>query len=1002
MNPNKLLQNIRLGLSPIVIVAATTLAAISISIYCLYSGWVIIFQNLFYVPIIIACVLYTKKGFAFSVVLSFLYLFLIIFFTRDSAVILQALIRICIFVGVAAVTTFLSIARKRTEDAMRESEEKYRLLFDSAGDAIYIHTENARLLAINSLAYERLGYTHAELMLMTINQVDSPEEASHAPDRIAKLMEQGSHSFETVHQRKDGSLIPTEVSARRITWDGQPAMMIICRDITERRRAGAYREIAREVLQTLNEPADLQDSIQRVIAVFKTWTECDAVAIRLQDGDDFPYFAQKGFSDEFLLTENTIIGRAADGGVCRDKDGNVSLECICGLVISGKTDPANPLFTAGGSFWTNDSLRLLDIPPSEDPRLHPRNQCIHQGYASVVHVPIWNKDRVVGLIQFNDRRKGRFTLEAVELLEGIASHIGAALMRKRAEEALNEAHKGLERKVYERTSELERINEILAAEIEDRMKSEAALLESEEKYRNIFNNAIEGIYQTTPEGRFLSLNPALAQKHGYASPEEMTASITDIGQQLYVNPQDRDKWMELLDAHEFVNNFETQHYKKDGTKIWVSFSARVVKDKEGKILYYEGGMEDITERKRAGEENLHLEKQLRQAQKMEAIGTLAGGIAHDFNNILGAISGYTELALTRVPADSKEEGYLKRIFTATRRAVDLVSQILAFSRQSEKELRTLRLSPIIKEVLKLIRATTPTTIDIRQNITAEPDLVIADATYIHQVFMNLCMNANHAMQKKGGVLSVGLINERIVSDDMNHPGVNPGPYLKLTVSDTGEGIEPAVIEKIFDPFFTTKKQGEGTGLGLAVVYGIVQSLGGEIKVDSRLGQGTSFEVWLPMLADSLLENFSEGWEDTINIRGSGRILFVDDEEALVEMATDMLENLGYEVTATQSSVEALEIFRANPDRFDLVITDQTMPQMTGMVLAKEIMMIRSDTPIILCTGFSSTVNAGEVKNAGIRDFVFKPLIKNKIADSIHRILKKPIYEHSFLPSSSER
>ena len=216
--------------------------------------------------------------------------------------------------------------------------------------------------------------------------------------------------------------------------DGRVAAFGTTTDITERKQAEAYREMGREVLQILNEPGDLQDSIQRVLAALKTRTGFDAVGIRLQDGDDFPYFAQEGFSKDFLLTENTLIERAADGGVCRDKDGNVSLECTCGLVISGKTDPANPLFTPGGSFWTNDSFPLLDIPPDEDPRLHPRNQCIHQGYASVALVPIRNKDRIVGLIQLNDRRKGRFTLDTVELLEGIASHIGAALMRKRAEE----------------------------------------------------------------------------------------------------------------------------------------------------------------------------------------------------------------------------------------------------------------------------------------------------------------------------------------------------------------------------------------------------------------------------------------------------------------------------------------------------------------------------------------------------------------------------------------
>ena len=1118
----------------------------------------------------------------------------------------------------------------RTQQELEALRARYLEIFDLAPLGYCTLDEKGLILEANLTAASLLGVARGTLVKQHLSSFIIKEDRAIDALHREQLFKTGESEQCNLRMASHDDEMPFWVHLKATAaqdTDGRPVCRVVMSDFTERRLAGVYREISREVLQILNDHGDLHDSIHRTLSAFKTQTGCDAVGIRLQDGDDFPYFAQQGFSDEFLLTENTIIGRAVDGGVCQDKDGNVSLECICGLVISGKTDPANPLFTGGGSFWTNDSLRLLEIPPGEDPRLHPRNQCIHHGYASVALVPIRDKDRVVGLIQLNDRRKGRFTLEAVELLEGIASYIGAALLRKQAEEALeqtrqnyetffntideflfvldeegniiqanttaidrlgytreelfgnsilmvhpperraeagrivgemlggvkefcpipiitksgvqipvetrvshgfwdgkpvifgvtkdiskvkfskekfsklfyinpsacglndlddnkytevneafctllgfdknevigktaldlgiltpetisvilskadnngnitnagaslkakngdvkhvllsagninvqdkkyrftivqdlterkrveeelNKAQKDLFKRVYERerTLELVKTNKTLAAEIRDRMKSESALLVSEEKYRNIFDNAIEGIYQTTTDGRFLSANPALAQKHGYASPEEMIASITDIGQQLFVNPQDRDKWMELLNAHEFADNFETQHYKKDGSKIWVSISARTVKDKEGKILYYEGGMEDITERIRADEETILLERQLRQAQKMEAIGTLAGGIAHDFNNILGAISGYTELTLGQVPYDSKANKYLKRIFTATRRAVNLVSQILAFSRQSEKELRPVRMSPIIEEGLKLIRATTPTTIDIHQNITAEPDLVVADETYIHQIFMNLCMNANHAMREKGGVLSVDLINESIVSGDMNHPGINPGPYLKLTVSDTGEGIEPGAMDKIFDPFFTTKKLGDGTGLGLSVVHGIVQSLSGNIKVDSCVGKGTSFSAWIPVLSDSLLENFVEG-EDTIIIRGSGRILFVDDEEALIEMARDLLESLGYEVTARQDSVEALEIFRANPDRFDLVITDQTMPKMTGMNLAQEVLRIRPNIPIILCTGFSSTVNARDAKSAGIKAFILKPLIRSKISETIQQVL----------------
>ncbi|MCX5839079.1 MAG: diguanylate cyclase [Deltaproteobacteria bacterium] len=331
--------------------------------------------------------------------------------------------------------------RKQTEKVLRESEEKYHVLFEGINDAVFVHdlegdTLSGRFLQVNDMACRRLGYTREELLSLTPREITTSEEYERIAKKRIDLASQGDILAETIHVAKDGRKISVESNIRKFQYFGKQVALSISRDITDRKQAGAYREMGREVLQILNEPGDLQARIQRVLAKLKTHTGFDAVGIRLQDGDDFPYLAQEGFPKDFLQTENTLIERAADGEVCRDKDGKVSLECTCGLIISGKTDPTHPLFTAGGSCWTNDSFPLLDIPPGEDPRLHPRNQCIHQGYASVALVPIRNQDRIVGLIQFNDRRKGCFTLDTVELLEGIASHIGAALMRMRVEEAL--------------------------------------------------------------------------------------------------------------------------------------------------------------------------------------------------------------------------------------------------------------------------------------------------------------------------------------------------------------------------------------------------------------------------------------------------------------------------------------------------------------------------------------------------------------------------------------
>ena len=385
---------------------------------------------------------------------------------------------------------------------------------------------------------------------------------------------------------------------------------------------------------------------------------------------------------------------------------------------------------------------------------------------------------------------------------------------------------------------------------------------------------------------------------------------------------------------------------------------------------------DVTEARRT-------EQQLRQAQKMEALGTLTGGIAHDFNNILAAIIGFTELVADHVPKESREAHHLKRVMESSLRGRDLVRQMLTFSRKTEQEKKPLSLSSIVKETVKLIRATTPTTISIKVNTLSESGLILADPTQIQQVIMNLCTNAAHAMREKGGTLDIQVSNHSVSPSNGNPHGINPGLYTRLTVRDTGTGMSPDIMDKIFDPFFTTKKLGEGTGLGLSVVHGIVKQSNGHITVESEPGRGSTFTVYFPQITGELE---ADAVSDDEIPTGSERILFVDDEEALVEMGEDILAELGYEVTSRMSSREALALFKADPSRFDLVITDQTMPEMTGVELAKEILALRADMPIIMCTGFSYVVDADKAKAAGIKAFAMKPLTKREIARTIRKVL----------------
>jgi signal transduction histidine kinase/ActR/RegA family two-component response regulator len=413
-------------------------------------------------------------------------------------------------------------------------------------------------------------------------------------------------------------------------------------------------------------------------------------------------------------------------------------------------------------------------------------------------------------------------------------------------------------------------------------------------------------------------------------------------------------------------------------------SMKAMRDNSGAIDGLYGVSRDITERKIAEEEKTKLQSQLQQVQKMESMGTLAGGIAHEFNNILGIIVGNTELAMDDVPELNPARHNLEEIRTASIRARDVVKQILAFSRQTPQEMKPVRIISIIKESLKLLRSSIPTTIEIHQNISSESDTVRADPTQINQVLINLCTNAIHAMGEKGGVLEVSLENILLDAGSATHyHDLSSGKYVRLTVNDTGHGIEPKVLKRIFDPYFTTKGVGEGSGMGLSVVHGIIKSHGGSISVSSEPGKGTVFHVLFPCIEDKPEPNVEIALEVS---GGNESVLFVDDEKAMVDAIQPMLERLGYKVTARTSSIEGLEAFRANPDRFDLVITDFTMPNMTGMELAKELFKLRSDIPIILCTGYSEHINEDKAKRSGIRAFVVKPVVMDEIANTIRKVL----------------
>jgi PAS domain S-box-containing protein len=395
---------------------------------------------------------------------------------------------------------------------------------------------------------------------------------------------------------------------------------------------------------------------------------------------------------------------------------------------------------------------------------------------------------------------------------------------------------------------------------------------------------------------------------------------------------------------------------------------------------------ELTEKIQAEEEKKALETLLAKSQKMESLGTLAGGIAHDFNNILSAVLGYAELVIEDLPAEDPAIEKQKQVIKAAVRAKDLVSQILLFSRQSELEMQPVQLEMIIIEVLKLIRSTIPTTVEIKQNIPSNSGTILADPTQIHQIIMNLCTNAYYAMRESGGIMEVSLTEIKISDEEFVHSDfiLDPGNYLRLEVRDTGHGMDSATLNKIFDPYFTTKEKGEGTGLGLSVVHGIVKNYGGEIKVYSELGLGTSVHVFFPKFDEADKQKAQQ--TDNAIPTGNEHLLLVDDDQTIVDMMKQSLSPLGYQISSYISSKEALEAFRLDPYNFDLVITDMTMPQMTGMELSKRILEIQPQTPIILCTGYSELITREKAKAIGIRSYLLKPVLRQVLTRTIREVL----------------
>lgn len=593
----------------------------------------------------------------------------------------------------------------------------------------------------------------------------------------------------------------------------------------------------------------------------------------------------------------------------------------------------------------------------------------------------------------SDEAKG-FEIGAVDYIKKpfdptvVKARVKTHLALKNAQEALEYHNTILMDTVKDRTRELEERVHELEQEIAKRKQAEEALKGSEELHRTLVDNIKFGIAYISPDFKIRMINAAEAERLK-VYPGEV------VGKNCFSEFENRDSicphcpGIQTMDTG-LAAETETCGVTSDGNIKNVHIRAFPVLDVNYEPAGFIEIIEDITERKKVEEEKQMLEAQLRQTQKMESLGTLAGGIAHDFNNILFGAVGFTEMAQVDIEKrglkDSRASTCHEQVLVALKRGGDLVRQILTFSRQGENERIPLFMQTIIKEALKFMRGSLPSTIDIRQKMDSDCGAVSADPVQIHQIIVNLCTNAYHAMGEEGGSLDVRF--EAIAVDSgQAFPNISlkPGRYACLSVTDTGHGMDEETKKRIFEPFFTTKEVGQGTGLGLSTVHGIVRDHDGEIDVDSTPGQGTSFRIFFPFC--DLEEEPYRDDKTTAEIRGNERILFVDDEQQIVQYAKMALEDLGYDVRASTSSIDALNTFRADPSRFDIVVADQTMPNMLGSEMARQMLEIRPELPVILCTGFRETSSKEKARELGIREFISKPILTHKLAGSIRLALK---------------
>ncbi|MBK8475660.1 MAG: response regulator [Opitutaceae bacterium] len=794
----------------------------------------------------------------------------------------------------------ISLHKYRAESRLRQSQQELATILRTAMDGFWVNDTEGRIIEVNEAMCRLLGYTREEMIGLPIPAIEINEAAADVAAHIAKVRRDGADRFETRHRRKDGRVLDVEASLNYLPTSGGRIFCFL-RDITERKRADDEREATMRLLRLVNAPSDTHGLMKAVTSLLRDWSGCEAVGIRLREGEDFPYFETSGFPDSFVEKERFLCQRDAAGQPVRDSAGHPVLECMCGNILCGRFDATKPFFTAHGSFWTNSTTALLASTTEADRQARTRNRCHGEGYESVALVPLRIGGATHGLLQFNDKRCDRFTPERIALLERLGDSLAIAISQR---------------------------------------QTQAALRASEAKFATTFQAAPLMIALTSlDDGTYLEVNNEFVRATGFTREEVLGRTSTTLS---LIATSDRARMLELLRREGRLSALPLPVTIKSGARLECLFSAEIV-DIGGQPRLLSIAL-DTTDHRR-------LEAQLRQAQKMEAVGQLAGGVAHDFNNILAAIALHLGLLRDAPDLDAETRASLRELEKEAARGAGLTRQLLTFSRQQAMQVKPLLLNEVLENLLKMLRRVLGEGIAVE--FRPQPDLpaVEADVGMLEQVVVNLCVNARDAMPNGGRLLlatdSVSL--EGIASAPSARP--RSGQFVRLSISDTGCGMNTATLSRIFEPFFTTKEVGQGTGLGLAIVDGIVKQHDGWVEVESTVGVGTTFRILFPAKPRPV-KTAAPQVNDCLPRGHNELLLVVEDELSVRTVLSITLRRYGYRVHLANNGREALDLWATHRTEIDLVLTDMVLPGgMSGTDLIRQFHADRPELPVILASGY---------------------------------------------------